>query len=210
MARTCRSAGDSRGTSQAATRSPERSGSSRTSSHCGKGPPTPISATPASTTFTSVRKLRYRHGDRIYLMDPGDAPFFDAVARHGPEDLPQVPMRYLSTRANHNAFCAERSRVCRYGRRSSRDSLRQTCRRCTNPRGFWRCSNNVDPSRRRDCPRREEQRKVFAKSAKRPRFRGEIFERNDRYQNRRRTFCLVTGMRLPTQSTSSLPLRNMP
>jgi quercetin dioxygenase-like cupin family protein len=41
-------------------------------------------------------KVRYRHGDRTYLMEPGDALFFDAGARHGPEDLIQGPMRYLS------------------------------------------------------------------------------------------------------------------
>jgi len=41
-------------------------------------------------------KVRYRHGDRTYLMEPGDALFFDAAARHGPEDLIEVPMRYLS------------------------------------------------------------------------------------------------------------------
>ena len=41
-------------------------------------------------------KVRYRHGDRTYLMEPGDALFFDAGERHGPEDLIQGPMRYLS------------------------------------------------------------------------------------------------------------------
>ena len=41
-------------------------------------------------------KVSYRHGDRTYLMEPGDALFFDAAARHGPEDLIELPMRYLS------------------------------------------------------------------------------------------------------------------
>ena len=41
-------------------------------------------------------KVRYRHGERTYLMEPGDALFFDAAARHGPEDLIEVPMNYLS------------------------------------------------------------------------------------------------------------------
>src|ERR1700722_16315531 len=41
-------------------------------------------------------KVRYRHGERTYLMEPGDALFFDAAARHGPEDLIEVPMTYLS------------------------------------------------------------------------------------------------------------------
>src|ERR1700689_4591285 len=41
-------------------------------------------------------KVTYLHGDRTYLMEPGDALFFDAAARHGPEDLIKVPMTYLS------------------------------------------------------------------------------------------------------------------
>lgn len=46
--------------------------------------------------FMLSGKVRYRHGDRTYLMESGDALFFDAGARHGPEDLIQGPMRYLS------------------------------------------------------------------------------------------------------------------
>ena len=41
-------------------------------------------------------QVRYRHADRTYLMQPGDALFFDATARHGPEDLIETPMQYLS------------------------------------------------------------------------------------------------------------------
>jgi transcriptional regulator with XRE-family HTH domain len=41
-------------------------------------------------------KVRYRHADRTYLLAPGDALFFDAAARHGPEDLIEAPMEYLS------------------------------------------------------------------------------------------------------------------
>jgi transcriptional regulator with XRE-family HTH domain len=41
-------------------------------------------------------KVRYRHGDRSYVMEPGDALFFDAAARHGPEELIKAPMTYLS------------------------------------------------------------------------------------------------------------------
>lgn len=41
-------------------------------------------------------KVRYRHADRTYVMAPGDALFFDAAARHGPEELIQAPMTYLS------------------------------------------------------------------------------------------------------------------
>jgi transcriptional regulator with XRE-family HTH domain len=41
-------------------------------------------------------KVRYRHADRTYVMEPGDALFFDAAARHGPEELIEAPMQYLS------------------------------------------------------------------------------------------------------------------
>lgn len=41
-------------------------------------------------------KVRYRHGDNSYLMEPGDTLCFDAAARHGPEELVEAPMRYLS------------------------------------------------------------------------------------------------------------------
>jgi mannose-6-phosphate isomerase-like protein (cupin superfamily) len=40
--------------------------------------------------------VRYRHVDRSYLLEPGDALFFDAAARHGPEELVKAPMTYLS------------------------------------------------------------------------------------------------------------------
>ena len=41
-------------------------------------------------------KVRYRHAERTYVMESGDALFFDAAARHGPEQLIEAPMRYLS------------------------------------------------------------------------------------------------------------------
>ena len=41
-------------------------------------------------------KVRYRHADKTYLLEPGDALFFDAAARHGPEELIKAPMQYLS------------------------------------------------------------------------------------------------------------------
>lgn len=41
-------------------------------------------------------KVRYRHADRSYILEPGDALFFDAAARHGPEELIKAPMTYLS------------------------------------------------------------------------------------------------------------------
>ena len=41
-------------------------------------------------------KVEYRHGDRSYLMEPGDSLFFDADAPHGPDKLIKLPARYLS------------------------------------------------------------------------------------------------------------------
>lgn len=38
----------------------------------------------------------YRHADRLYTMRPGDSLFFDADAPHGPEELIQLPIRFLS------------------------------------------------------------------------------------------------------------------
>jgi transcriptional regulator with XRE-family HTH domain len=41
-------------------------------------------------------KVIYRHADKLYPMSPGDALFFDAGAPHGPEELLERPMSYLS------------------------------------------------------------------------------------------------------------------
>lgn len=41
-------------------------------------------------------KVRYRHADKTYVLEAGDALFFDAAARHGPEELIKSPMQYLS------------------------------------------------------------------------------------------------------------------
>ena len=38
----------------------------------------------------------YRHADRLYPLTPGDSLFFDADAPHGPEELRQLPIRFLS------------------------------------------------------------------------------------------------------------------
>src|SRR6516165_3216850 len=46
--------------------------------------------------FMLTGKVRYRHADRTYVLEPGDALFFDAAARHGPEELIKAPMTYLS------------------------------------------------------------------------------------------------------------------
>ncbi len=41
-------------------------------------------------------ELNYRHGDKIYALLPGDSLFFDANAPHGPEELRELPTRFLS------------------------------------------------------------------------------------------------------------------
>lgn len=41
-------------------------------------------------------KSLYRHADKAYPLAPGDALFFDATALHGPEELIELPMTYLS------------------------------------------------------------------------------------------------------------------
>jgi transcriptional regulator with XRE-family HTH domain len=41
-------------------------------------------------------EVTYRHGDRSYLLQPGDSLFFDSEAAHGPEELRRLPARYLS------------------------------------------------------------------------------------------------------------------
>jgi transcriptional regulator with XRE-family HTH domain len=38
----------------------------------------------------------YRHADHSYRLRPGDALMFDSRALHGPEDLVELPMTYLS------------------------------------------------------------------------------------------------------------------
>ena len=40
--------------------------------------------------------VTYAHGDRTYLMEPGDSLFFDAGAVHGPLELRELPAVYLS------------------------------------------------------------------------------------------------------------------
>jgi transcriptional regulator with XRE-family HTH domain/quercetin dioxygenase-like cupin family protein len=38
----------------------------------------------------------YRHSDQIYRLEPGDSLLFDSDAPHGPENLLDLPIRYLS------------------------------------------------------------------------------------------------------------------
>ena len=41
-------------------------------------------------------RVTYRHGNNIYRMEPGDSLFFDSDAPHGPEELVELPIRFLS------------------------------------------------------------------------------------------------------------------
>jgi DNA-binding XRE family transcriptional regulator len=41
-------------------------------------------------------RVAYRHADKAYLLEPGDALFFDCQAPHGPETLIEPPISYLS------------------------------------------------------------------------------------------------------------------
>lgn len=41
-------------------------------------------------------RVGYRHGDKMYDLEPGDTLLFDADALHGPEELLEIPTRYLS------------------------------------------------------------------------------------------------------------------
>lgn len=40
--------------------------------------------------------MLYLHGDKSYRLNPGDSLFFDADTTHGPEELFQLPIRFLS------------------------------------------------------------------------------------------------------------------
>jgi transcriptional regulator with XRE-family HTH domain len=41
-------------------------------------------------------EVGYHHGDKTYVLTPGDSLFFDADAPHGPEELRKLPSRFLS------------------------------------------------------------------------------------------------------------------
>ncbi|WP_460274087.1 helix-turn-helix domain-containing protein [Celeribacter sp. ULVN23_4] len=40
--------------------------------------------------------VNYRHGDQTYLLEPGDSLLFDSDAPHGPEEIVELPAKYLS------------------------------------------------------------------------------------------------------------------
>jgi len=41
-------------------------------------------------------RVLYRHADKAYPLAPGDSLFFDSAGLHGPEELTELPMTYLS------------------------------------------------------------------------------------------------------------------
>jgi quercetin dioxygenase-like cupin family protein len=41
-------------------------------------------------------EVGYRHGDKVYVLEPGDSLYFDADAPHGPDELRKLPIRFLS------------------------------------------------------------------------------------------------------------------
>jgi transcriptional regulator with XRE-family HTH domain len=41
-------------------------------------------------------RVGYRHGSKVYELNPGDSLFFDSEAFHGPEDLIELPAKFLS------------------------------------------------------------------------------------------------------------------
>lgn len=46
--------------------------------------------------FMLEGEVGYRHGDKTYVLTPGDSLFFDADVPHGPEELRKLPIRFLS------------------------------------------------------------------------------------------------------------------
>ena len=42
-------------------------------------------------------KMEYRHGDQVYLLQPGDTLTFQSHLPHGPETLIELPIRFLAT-----------------------------------------------------------------------------------------------------------------
>jgi transcriptional regulator with XRE-family HTH domain len=50
--------------------------------------------------FMLEGKMDYRHADETYHLEPGDSLFFDATIEHGPVQVWNVPVRFLSIISN--------------------------------------------------------------------------------------------------------------
>ena len=73
-----------------------------------------ITLTEASDTFPTFQhdgieflyvlegEVGYRHSGKLFHLRPGDTLFFDADAPHGPEELIQLPVRFLSVISYRN------------------------------------------------------------------------------------------------------------
>lgn len=48
-------------------------------------------------------RVTYRHGDKTHTLEPGDSMFFDAEASHGPDEILELPCRYLSIIVSQSA-----------------------------------------------------------------------------------------------------------
>ena len=48
-------------------------------------------------------RVTYRHGDKTHTLEPGDSMFFDADASHGPDEILELPCRYLSIIVSQSA-----------------------------------------------------------------------------------------------------------
>ncbi len=47
-------------------------------------------------------QVRYRHGEQLFHLRPGDTLFFDADAPHGPEEMIERPVKFLSVISYRN------------------------------------------------------------------------------------------------------------
>ena len=48
-------------------------------------------------------RVAYRHANQTYVLEPGDTLFFDAEASHGPDEILELPCRYLSIIVSESA-----------------------------------------------------------------------------------------------------------
>ena len=46
--------------------------------------------------FVLSGSMAYRHGSSVYSLKPGDSLFFDSDVTHGPEELNELPIRFLA------------------------------------------------------------------------------------------------------------------
>jgi transcriptional regulator with XRE-family HTH domain len=50
--------------------------------------------------FMLKGKMDYRHGDEVYHLEPGDSLFFEGITEHGPVQIYQPPVEFLSIISN--------------------------------------------------------------------------------------------------------------